>query len=58
MCEGRSDFFFSFRERKKRNRSSFINCAILCLMLIYIDSVPLNKAVFVSDFIDNELDTN
>lgn len=44
--ERRSDPF------QKRNHSGFINYVILCLPHIYIDSVLLTEAVFVSDFID------
>lgn len=46
------------QKREKRNDSGFINDVVLCLMLIRIDSVLLNEAVFVSNFIDAELNTN
>lgn len=49
MCESRWE---------KRNDSGFINDVVLCLMLICNDSVLLNEAVFVSNFIDAELNTN
>lgn len=46
------------QKRGKRNDCGFINDVVLCLMLICIDSVLLNEAVFVSNFIDAELNTN
>lgn len=47
-----------FVEEKKRIDSSFINYVVLSLKLICIDSVLLNEAVFMSDFIDAKLNTN
>lgn len=46
------------QKREMRNDSGFINDVVLCLMLICIHSVLLNEAVFVSNFIDAELNTN
>lgn len=51
MCESRSG-------KRKEKLCGFINDVVLCLMLICIDSVLLNEAVFVSNYIDAELNTN